>query len=291
MPKADLRSPVRAIEIVEAAEALDGPGKAIAKSVRGRLGPGPLKDAISGTWLGHALHPVLTDVVIGSFLSATMLDLLGGDSDGEASERLIAIGIAAYPPTALTGTSDWADSEPAGPAIRRVGLAHAASNAAALALYAASLMARRRGARGRGKLLGLAGSAALGVGGHLGGHMTLTQGVGPNQTAFDPGPGDWTDAADAGTLSAGEPLGVVVADTPVLLVRHGDGLHAIHDRCSHRGCLLSDGKLDGESVVCICHGSRFSLADGSVERGPATVAQPAFDAREADGRIQVRRRP
>ena len=281
---------MQAVEAVEQADALDGPGKAIAKTVRSKLGPGPLKDAISGTWLGHALHPLLTDVVIGSFVSATMLDLFGGDRDGKAAERLIAIGIASYPPTALTGTSDWADSEPADPAIRRVGLAHAASNAAALALYASSLAARRRGARGRGKLLGLAGSAALGVGGHLGGHLAFTQGVGPNQTAFDPGPEDWTDAADAADLNVGEPLSVVVAETPVMLLRHPDGLHAIHDRCSHRGCSLSDGEIDGESVVCACHGSRFSLDDGSVERGPATVPQPSFDARETGGRIEVRRR-
>jgi nitrite reductase/ring-hydroxylating ferredoxin subunit len=233
---------------------------------------------------------MLTDVVIGSFLSATMLDLLGGDRDGEAAERLIAIGIAAYAPTALTGTHDWADSEPADPAIRRVGLAHAASNSTALALYAASLAARRRGSQGRGKLLGLAGASALGLGGFLGGHLTFTRAVGPNQTAFDPGPREWTDAAAAADLTAGKPLAVVVADTPVMLLRHGDGLHAIHDRCSHRGCLLSDGEVEGESVVCVCHGSRFRLADGAVERGPATVGQPSFETRESGGRIQVRRR-
>ena len=64
----------------------------------------------------------------------------------------------------------------------------------------------------------------------------------------------------------------------------------MHDRCSHRGCLLSDGKVDGEVVECACHGSRFRLEDGSVERGPATQAQPSFDVRESDGRIQVRRK-
>ena len=52
---------------------------------------------------------MLTDVVIGSFISATVLDVIGGDDSGTASERLIALGIAAYPPTALTGASDWAD--------------------------------------------------------------------------------------------------------------------------------------------------------------------------------------
>ena len=288
MSPRDPRPPVRAVEAVEGASVLDAPGKAIGKAVRGALAPGAVKDALSGTWLGHALHPLLTDVVIGSFVSATLLDVLGGDRDGKAARRLIAIGIASYPPTALTGTSDWADSEIADPAVRRVGLAHAAANAVALGLYASSLVARRKGATGRGKLLGLAGASALGAAGHLGGHLSYAQGVGPNQTAYDPGPGDWSDAIGSGDLPAGEPRSVLVGETPVFLLRHGDGLHAMHDRCSHRGCLLSDGDVEGESVVCVCHGSRFRLGDGSIERGPATVPQPSYETREQDGTIQVR---
>src|SRR4051812_10451495 len=83
------------IEAVESADALDAPAKAVAKQVRSTLSPGALKDAISGTWLGHALHPMLTDVVIGSFLSATLLDVVGGPDSDQASRRLIGIGIAA----------------------------------------------------------------------------------------------------------------------------------------------------------------------------------------------------
>lgn len=287
---ADERLPVRAVRAVEHATALDAAGKKIGKAVRSAIEPGALKDAISGTWLGHALHPLLTDIVIASLVSATMLDVLGGDSEGEAAERLIAIGIATYAPTALTGANDWADTEVVDPRIRRVGLAHAAANTTALSFYAASLAARRRGAAGRGKLLGLTGAAALVAGGYLGAHMSFVQGVGPNQTAFDPGPDDWTDAGESAELMPGEPRRVVVGDTPVLLLRHGEGLHALHDRCSHRGCPLSDGEIDGEVVVCACHGSRFRLEDGSVEQGPATAPQPVFDTRESDGRIEVRLR-
>lgn len=138
------------VERIELLSALDPPAQAIGKRVRGALDRGALKDALSGTWLGHALHPMLTDVVIGSFLSASLLDLLGsGENDG-ASERLIAVGIAAYGPTALTGVNDWADTEPADDGVRRAGLVHAAVNSAALSLYAASLVARRRGSRRKG---------------------------------------------------------------------------------------------------------------------------------------------
>jgi nitrite reductase/ring-hydroxylating ferredoxin subunit/uncharacterized membrane protein len=275
---------------VESASALDPIGKIVGKTARGAFGHGALKEALSGTPLGHALHPVLTDVVIGSFVSATLLDLLQADSDGRAAERLIAVGIAAYGPTAATGANDWADSEFADPAVRRVGLVHAISNTTALTLYGASLIARRRGSRTRGKVLGAAGAAVLAVGGYLGGHMSFTRGVGPNQTAFDPGPSDWSTAMDARDLPAGVPNSVVVDETPVFILRHGDGLHALHDRCSHRGCSLAGGQIDGESIVCRCHGSRFSLHDGSVEHGPATSGQPAYDVRESEGKIEIKLR-
>ncbi len=276
------------IDALEGAAGLDAPAQAVGKKVRATFQPGPVKDALSGTWLGHALHPVLTDVVIGSFLSASLLDLLGGDDDGRAAERLLAVGLVAYVPTALTGVTDWADSELGDPRVRRVGLVHAASNAAAAALYTASLRARRRGERRRGSVFALAGAAVLGGGGYLGGHLTMARGTGPNQTAFDPGPDEWTAALEAGDLVAGEPRRVVVDDTPVLMLRHEKGIHALHDRCSHRGCSLSSSEIEGEVVTCSCHGSRFDLRDGSVLRGPATAPQPAYDVRESEGRIEIR---
>jgi nitrite reductase/ring-hydroxylating ferredoxin subunit/uncharacterized membrane protein len=277
------------VRAIESAEVLDPVAQQLGKAVRGALPGGPVKDALSGTWLGHAVHPMLTDVVIGSFMSTTLLDLLGGDGDGSAANRLTSIGIAAYGPTALTGANDWADTEVADPAVRRVGLVHAAANVTALGLYATSLAARRNGARGRGSVLALAGAAVLTLSGYLGGHMSYTRGVGPNQTAFDPGPEEWTAVAQASELT-GEPKAVVAAETPVFLVRHPDGIHAIHDRCSHRGCLLSDGELDGHVVICACHGSQFDITDGSVVRGPASAGQPVFEARETDGRIEVKLR-
>ena len=257
------------------------------KALRGVLGPGALKDAVSGTWLGHPLHPLLTDVTIASFLSASLLDVLGGDDDGRAAERLLAIGLASYGPTAFTGANDWADTEIADDRVRRVGLVHATTNSAALALFASSLAARRAGRRGRGKALGMAGMAALGVGGYLGAHMSFFQGVGPNQTTFDQLPDDWTPVASADDLDEGEPKTAVVGDAPVLLLRLGGRIHALHDRCSHRGCSLSEGEIDGDVVTCACHGSRFDLGDGSVRRGPATAPQPVYETREREGRVEV----
>src|SRR3954471_7202736 len=276
------------IDAAEAAAVLDGPGKAIGKQVRS-LVKQPLKDVLSGTWLGHALHPLLTDVVIGSFLSTTLLDVFGGDEDGRAGGRRIAIGATAYGPTALTGVNDWADTEPVDDGIRRTGLIHAASNTTALGLYIASLGARRRGRRGRARVLSVSGATVLMFGGLLGGHLSFTKGVGPEQTVFDPGPEDWTVAADASQLPDGRPTRVVVGDTPVLLLREGDAYYALHDRCSHRGCSLTDGTVEGDEIVCACHGSRFDRRDGSVRQGPATSPQPAFEGRVRDERVEIRR--
>ncbi len=276
---------------IEALELFDEPAKAISWKLSEIPGPGKLKDAISGTPLGHALHPMLTDVVIGSFLSSTALDFIGGEDSGQASERLIALGIAAYPPTALSGALDWADGSVKNAAQRRIGVVHAAANSAALGLYGASLRARRRGDRGRGTALGLLGAGALGFAGYLGGHLTLVKGVGVDETAFDSGPTEWTEAAGASDLREGEPSLVMAADTPVLVLRRASHTYAIHDRCNHRGCsLVGRGEVIGDEIECTCHGSRFSLEDGALLQGPATQPQPAFETRERGGKLEVRRR-
>lgn len=276
-----------AVDALESVEALDGAALKLAGAVNNAVPVGVPRDALAGTWLGHPLHPVLTDVVIGSFISATLLDVLGGDDSGRASERLIEVGLVTAAPTVASGLVDWAMTVYGDRRARPVGLVHASANVTASALYAASLAARRRGARGRARLLSLAGGAALSLGGQLGGHLSFTRGVGVNETAFDEGPRDWT-TVETQELVEGKPTSGIAGDTPVLLLRHDGHLHALHDRCSHRGCALSGGQIEGESVTCPCHGSRFSLRDGSIERGPATARQPVFETRESDGRIDVR---
>jgi nitrite reductase/ring-hydroxylating ferredoxin subunit/uncharacterized membrane protein len=277
-----------AVRQLESAEALDSAAAAIGKAVRDSIGNGTLKDALSGTWLGHAVHPMLTDVVIGSFTSASLLDVLGSDSDA-ASQRLIGLGLLAYLPTAAAGINDWADTEVIDDGIRRVGLVHAGCNAVGASLYALSWRARRRGAGRLGAAFGLAGMAVMTAGGYLGGHLSMTKGVGPAETVFDQGPTEWTPAADASLLREGSPQRVVVDDTPVLLLRQGEEIFAIHDRCSHRGCSLSEGSVEGDEIVCSCHGSRFSLRSGALKHGPATASQPAFQVRTENGRVEVRR--
>lgn len=276
-------------EALERTNALDGPAQLLAGRVRRLAGRGKLKDLISGTSLGHPAHPPLTDLVIGAFVSASLLDLLAPRAGAVAANRLTAVGIAAFAPTAVTGISDWADTELSDEASRRVGLVHAGANSGALAMYGASLISRIRGRQLAAMLLGLGGAITLGIGGYLGGHLAYSRGVGVNQTVFDSGPDSWTPVLESVELVEGQLRSVDADGTPVLLVRYAGQVLAILDRCGHRGCPLSKGDLDGTVVTCSCHGSRFDMCDGTLLRGPATAGQPALRCREVGGHIEVRR--
>src|SRR3954466_11965001 len=286
-------------ERVGAATSLDGPAEAVAGWIRGIVPRGPVKDVLSGTPLGHALHPFLTDLPIGTWTSATLLDLVGGRAAQPAAERLIAAGILAAVPTAASGLNDWADTTPADAGVRRMGAVHAVANVAALGPYSAPLAApprlfpappaaRRRDRHGRGVALGLAGIGALTVGGHLGGHLSYAKAVGVDRTAFEAGPDEGGDVYDAAARPEGERPRAEVDGQPVVLARHHGQVHALADTCAHRGGALSDGELVGDCVECPLQGSRFRLSDGSVERGPSAYPQPRYDVRVKNGRIALR---
>lgn len=269
-------------------EALDAPAQKIADAFSGSVGRGRLNDLLAGTWLGHALHPFLTDMPIGSWTSATILDLFGGEESDQAAEKLVAFGILTSLPTAITGMTDWADTTRSDPQVRRIGLVHAAANTAALALFGASLAARKSGNRGRGKLLGLAGMGALTVGGHLGGHLSYSKGVGVDQTTFEERPSEWTVALADAAIGEAETKCVDVDGVSVLVTRQGGRVFALSDRCVHRGGPLHEGEIANGCVTCPWHGSTFRLEDGAVETGPAAYPQPAYDVRVRDGSIEVR---
>jgi uncharacterized membrane protein len=177
-------SPLNALAArLESVQALDGPAQVAGRRVRKFIADGPAKNALSGAWLGHALHPIMTDVPIGVWTSAILLDWTGGEASRSAADRLILAGVLAAGATVATGWSDWADAEQGNVAVRRVGLVHAIANGTATTLMAGSYLARKRGERGRGRLLSLVGSAALGAGGWLGGHLSYTLGAGVTASA------------------------------------------------------------------------------------------------------------
>ena len=170
-------------EQIGANSAIDRIAVPASNAVNNAIPPGPVKDALSGTWLGHPAHPFLTDVTIGAFTSAVLLDLFGGRKAQPAAKTLIRIGILSALPTAATGASDW--SETSGED-RRIGAVHAASNSTALLLMIASRRARKRGHRMMGRLLALTGAGALGAGGYLGGHLSFARGVGVQKADHAP---------------------------------------------------------------------------------------------------------
>jgi nitrite reductase/ring-hydroxylating ferredoxin subunit/uncharacterized membrane protein len=275
-------------EQIERLGALDVVSEPLQKVVRAAVPQeSELKDLLSGTWLGHPLHPPLTDVVIGAWTSALLLDLLGGDRAREGADLLVAIGVVAAVPTASAGLSDWAELRGGS---RRVGVVHALGNTTALVLHTLSWFARRRGDRRRGVALSAAGYGVATFSAWLGGHLSFAKGVGVNQTAFETLPSDWTPVLDEARLQEGELTEARANGLAVVLVRRGGREYALANRCSHRGCSLHEGKLnDDGTLTCPCHGSTFRL-DGSLVKGPATSPQPALDVRSNEGKVEIRRR-
>lgn len=249
--------------------------------------PRTVRNLLSGSAMGHPLHPLLTDVPIGAWSMAVLLDTVDDGRVAPAADLLVATGIAAAVPTAASGLNDWSDTR--GPDAR-VGLAHAVMNSAALSLYTASLIARRSGRRGAGKTLAAVGFAALMAGGFLGGHLSYASGVRVNRTAWRPGPTDWTDVLAEADLAAGRSRRVEVEDVSLLLHRSGSRIEALDSVCSHMGGPLEDGEIRDGCVTCPWHGSTFRLEDGSIVRGPASTPQPSYETRIREGHIQVRRR-
>jgi hypothetical protein len=162
--------------------ALDGPVHAFEPYVRSAFGTGTRASVLRGQWLGHAIHPVLTDVVLGTWLSATVLDVFGGRHSSEAAQRLVGTGLLAVGPAAWTG---WAEWSAVGPREKRVGLVHALTNGVAIGAYAASWVARRSGRHDTGARLALAGAAVTAVSAYLGGHLAAARKVASHHAVFD----------------------------------------------------------------------------------------------------------
>ena len=132
---------MRWTERIEQSGSLDSAARLVQKLVYRTVPEGSIrKDLLSGTGLGRPLHPLLTDVVIGTWMSAFLLDVLGDERADHAADQLLAIGNLAAVPTVAAGLSDWAElwGEQ-----QRLGSVHAAGNATAVILQL--LSARLRG--------------------------------------------------------------------------------------------------------------------------------------------------
>ena len=275
------------VDAVEKAEALDQVSTTVKPIFEKALPAGDVRNFFAGTWLGHPLHPLLTDVPIGAWTSATVLDLLGGKATRKAADRLIGLGVLAALPTAAAGAADWIDTWGG---TQRIGVAHAAGNVTAVALFALSYSSRKRGHRIRGVMLSLAAMGLATASAYLGGHLSFRKGVGVDTTAWEQAPEKWTPVLSASELSDGKPVKGNAEGVDVFLLKQGRKTYALANVCTHRACGLHEGEVDDETVTCPCHGSTFRLEDGSIVTGPATAPAKAFDVRVKSGTVEVRLR-
>lgn len=276
------------VEKLEGLEFLDKVAEPYAATVGRIVKPRYLRNLLSGMYLGHPLHPLLTDLPIGAWTMATLLDNVGGESSEPAADLMVLAGIATAIPTAASGSNDWSDTQGKE---RRVGLVHALSNSTAVSLYVASLIARKKGNRRAGKVLGLAGFGVLMVGGYLGGHLSYSKGVNVNRTAWREGPTEWQAVLAEAELGEGSLRKVDLDGVSAVLYRDRGQIHALDSVCSHMGGPLEEGTVSDGCVTCPWHGSTFRLSDGGIVRGPASNPQPVYEARVTDGGIEVRRSP
>lgn len=248
---------------------------------------GALADMLHGVWVGHPLHPVVTDVPIGAWTMAAIFDVLSlsGRREFEAAADVsVNVGIAGALVAALSGLADWGETS-GRPA--RVGVVHAASNSLALALYATSAVTRRR-SRGLGIVTSFAGLLCAGIGAGLGGHLVYGEQQGVNHAAADALPLEWTRLFPLDELLEDTPHKADIGGIALAVIKQKGNVYALLDRCSHLGGPLSQGSVGDCSITCPWHGSTFALTNGSVQRGPATLSQPTFETRIVDGFVEVR---
>ena len=162
-----------------------------------------VKNMLHGTWLGHPLHPALTDVPIGAWTAAFALDAMesisGRKELGAGADIAITVGLVGAAGAAVTGLTDW--SETYGGA-RKVGLLHGMLNAGATALYVTSLVMRRKKKRNAGVGFAMLGYAVSSAAAYLGGHLVFGEQIGVNHAAAQEMPKEFVPVLADAELAA-----------------------------------------------------------------------------------------
>jgi nitrite reductase/ring-hydroxylating ferredoxin subunit/uncharacterized membrane protein len=244
---------------------------------------------LDGVWLGTPLHPPLTDVPVGAWTTALLLDTgsaLSGDKElGAAADRALAVGTIAALPTALTGLNDLRDLTGQS---RRIAMVHALVNVIGLSLSTASLAYRRAGRRGLACGLSGLGYLISSTAAHLGGELSFGLGIRVNRTMGQAVPKSFVAVLAEAELQGEELRRVDIDGVPVLLARsQGGEVCALANTCTHLGGPLAEGSREGDTVACPWHGSRFDIRTGAVVEGPAVFAQPRLETRVREGQIEI----
>jgi nitrite reductase/ring-hydroxylating ferredoxin subunit/uncharacterized membrane protein len=244
-------------------------------------------DILHGTWLGHPLHPILTDFAIGAWFIGAMLDAASKTEESDkyrwAGGRLQEIGTIAALPTAISGLADFSTIPK--PASKTASL-HALLNIAGVGLNTVSVIKRRKDNGGKALSLTALGLTALSA--MMGGMLVYKQKVGTDHSQQASELDEWTAVLDSDELSENSTKQVHIQGKGVLLYHSGDHIFAIGSVCSHAGGPLENGEINGDCVTCPWHDSVFCLRDGGIVHGPATQPQPNYEARVHHGKIEVR---
>ncbi len=249
-------------------------------------------DVLHGKQIGHPLHPILTDITIGSWSLGVFFDFLGlltrSRTSQKAANHLIALGTFSAVPTALAGMTDFSG-------IKKDAAGHAAAhgilNSVALFFFWRSMRARSRGNQLSGFYLAVLGLGIMTFAAWLGGDLVYDHKVGVNHTPEGTIADDWTAILPADQLKSNTLQRVDVDDKhPVLLYKHARKISAVSAICTHAGAPLEEGTIVKDGCVqCPWHNSVFDLRDGHVVHGPATFELPHFETRVTDGQIEIRR--
>jgi nitrite reductase/ring-hydroxylating ferredoxin subunit/uncharacterized membrane protein len=251
-----------------------------------------LRNLLHGTtFLGHPLHPAITDLPIGAWTAGVVLDYLaifGHFVPAAAGDIALLVGVIAGLLAVATGYTDFYDTFGHE---RRVALTHGLTMTTVAVVEIVSVVFRWVGGAGlHPAAVGLASAGlvlAL-LGGYLGGHVVFSIGTAVNRNAFYEGSEDYVDVGTSESFPENELRRVMVADLPALLVRQRGTLCAIGAVCSHAGGPLDEGTLENGRITCPWHGSIFDVCTGAAKGGPATFSQPTFDVREDGGRVSVK---
>jgi nitrite reductase/ring-hydroxylating ferredoxin subunit len=269
----------------------DGTAKLL-NAIYGALGrPGKLlQDFLNGAWLGHSLHPVVVDVVVGGATAAVLLQVLTWFGVGDLRVALLWVlgltwlaGLSAI----VSGLTDFKDTA-TGDERAVVGL-HGLINIVATVILTVAFFAILGGGDGIGGWLILVGYGVLSVGAFIGGHVVFKYGYMVNFNAFAGGKKakEFTAVLPAADLAEATPTKAMLGTTGLVVVRRGDLVWALKETCSHAGGPLAQGTLDGYNIICPWHGSAFRLSDGAVRHGPATARQVAYRARISGDQVEV----
>jgi len=89
---------------------------------------------------------------------------------------------------------------------------------------------------------------------------------------------------------AGSMKKVQVHDEDVLVANISGKIYAIGDECTHRGCSLSEGRIEGTTVICPCHEGHFDLTTGKVIAPPPKRDEPFYEVQLQDSDVLVKKR-